>query len=353
MISFGASEAAAAPPSPPPRALLLVLLLLAGSCARGAAAGAFVLGGAASPWAIRSSPAGGGASAPLRPRCPPRAALPSAGGFFFFGGEGIPHEDACPYEYGECGGGDDDDLERARRSLEGLFAAGREEEGEGAEEEEKGSRVASAAERYRRQLELELLGRLASSDGAADELARLWAYSTTAENGRLLEAMSESCTPGMAAERRRLERMVRDHPRWAEPRARLAVLLFYKGLTDESYGEAVRAYRTQPYHFELVPILVMNCLRRGDLAQAVRWARKGLPTLRGTAKSRERRSRWVRAAVELVRAEIRREEQADERRRLRLEQRCGSRGPDPPSGGGGSEEPSSSTPSAAPSSVWQ
>jgi hypothetical protein len=336
MISFGASAAAALP-----RALLLLLLLLAGSCAGGAAAAAFVLrGGAAPPRAARARGA-----APPRPRCPPRTALPSAGGFFFFGGEGIPREDDGPYECGECGGGGDD-LERARRSLEGLFAAGR-------EEDEEPSRVASAAERYRRQLELELLGSLAASDGAADELARLWAYSTTAENGRLLEAMSESCTPGMAAERRRLERMVRDHPRWAEPRARLAVLLFYKGLTDDSYGEAVRAYRTQPYHFELVPILVMNCLRRGDLAQAVRWARRGLPTLRGTAKSRERRSRWVRAAVELVRSEIRREEQADERRRLRLEQRCGTRGPDPPSGGGGSEEPSSSTPSAAPSSVWQ
>lgn len=242
-------------------------------------------------------------------------------------------------------------VEMARRSLETVFAIQAPSD-EGVLHP-LGGLVASAAARYRRQLELELLRRLEDSDSPVNELVHLWTYATTAENGQILDEMSHVCSPGMLAERRQLETMIANHPDWVEPRVRLAVLLFYKGLTDESYGVAQVAFEKQPYHFELVPILVLNCLRRNDLAQAVRWARRGLPTLRGTTKSARRRSRWVEAAVEFVLDRIQLEKEAEERRQSSYR----SQRPDPSSGTpkNSSKEASSSAASSSTSSssVWQ
>jgi hypothetical protein len=177
----------------------------------------------------------------------------------------------------------------------------REEEAPPHLQEESVVQLTTAAQRYRSQLEIMLLESLEGSDDAVDELVHLWVHETTPHNAEVLEQMSNECSPGMKAEQAWLRQTIQKHPDWVEPQIRLATLLFYKGETQPSRQWAVRAFEKMPYHFEIVPLLVMICLRQSNVGEAIRWARRGLPTLRGTEASQRRRSAWVRKATDVVR----------------------------------------------------
>jgi hypothetical protein len=168
-------------------------------------------------------------------------------------------------------------------------------------QEESVVQLTTAAQRYRSQLEIMLLESLEESDDAVDELVHLWVHETTPHNAHVLENMSTECSPGMQAEQAWLRQTIKKHPTWVEPQIRLATLLFYKGETQPSRQWAVRAFEKMPYHFEIVPLLVMICLRQSHVGEAIRWARRGLPTLRGTDASQRRRAAWVQRATDFVR----------------------------------------------------
>jgi len=156
--------------------------------------------------------------------------------------------------------------------------------------------IMTSAGRARRELEMELLESLADSDGAVDELMHLWMYEHSPEEAARLREMESSCSDGLVEEEAALREMVERNPRWAEPKVRLAALLFFKGQTDNSYRAALEALQLKPFHFELSPLLVMLSLRQQDMGQALFWARQGLPSLRPNTSNR-RRKEWVERSL--------------------------------------------------------
>lgn len=204
-------------------------------------------------------------------------------------------------------------LDDARRFCERLLSRSTESaanDDEPYRDNDSGSFPLTSAALHRRHLEIQLLAHLEDCDDAVDELAHLWMYEVSAEHGMALQSMEESCSPGLVHELQILESMIQQHPHWVEPQIRLATLLFFKGRTSDSYRVALRAYQRKPYHFELVPLLVMLALRNQDLGLAVRWARRGLPPL-----SRPRhRIRWVHRAVQRAQADLKRDTAARRRR---------------------------------------
>ena len=189
----------------------------------------------------------------------------------------------------------------------------------------------TSAGRRRRQLEIGLLRQMCLDDGAAiytshdkqeeeslqsqqeesannmnahhyscvvDELVHLWMYEHGPEPAAQLEAMQEICTPGMALEEQQLRAMMDQYPTWAEPRARLAMLLFMKGISDEARDLALEALKLKPWHFDVYPLLITLSLRCQDMGQALYWARQSLPTYRpNSAGNRKRLKAWVDRAL--------------------------------------------------------
>jgi hypothetical protein len=142
--------------------------------------------------------------------------------------------------------------------------------------------------RHRRQLEIDLIASLADSDDALDELVHLWIY----ETGDLTAAariirMQETCSEGLISELQDLHSLTAQYPAWAEPRARLAAVLYYKGRLEESRVAALAAVKCKPWHFEAVQLLIMLALRQKDMGQALYWARRyALPNLRAIVGTR-------------------------------------------------------------------
>jgi hypothetical protein len=136
--------------------------------------------------------------------------------------------------------------------------------------------------RYRRQLEMDVLASLVDSDDGLDELVHLWMHETgSAQAAAALGSMQESCSHGLFSELDELQNLIAQYPAWAEPRVRLAAVLYFKGRLEESRGMAIAAIRCKPWHFEAVQLLIMLALRQDDMGQALYWARRyALPNLR-------------------------------------------------------------------------
>ncbi|KAL7561865.1 hypothetical protein ACA910_009698 [Epithemia clementina (nom. ined.)] len=242
----------------------------------------------------------------------------------------------------------ENDLERARYALENLMT--KHSDSSFDENVTGGSREMSrhdgeaphvlmtSAGRRRRQLEIELLRQLSVNDGAGedlvdhsfddgqgvsersdeemgyndddysdnaatassvvDELMHLWMYEHGPEPAAQLEAMQQTCTPGMALEEAQLRDMMDQYPTWAEPRARLAILLFMKGISDESRDFALEALKLKPWHFDVYPVLIMISLRNQNIGEALYWARQSLPTYRPNSVGNSKRTKaWVDRAL--------------------------------------------------------
>lgn len=162
-----------------------------------------------------------------------------------------------------------------------------------------GQDMLTATGRHRRLLEIELIKSLKKSEEGVNELMQLWMYENEHDMAHELEEMQNECSPGMVAEEKRLHEMIEEFPHWAEARARLALLLFFKGHNHESYDVAIQTLQIKPWHFEIYPLLVMISLREKQLGQALFWARRSLPPLR-EGKENRRRHEWIRIAVELA-----------------------------------------------------
>lgn len=169
----------------------------------------------------------------------------------------------------------------------------------------------TSAGRHRRLLEIDLLDSLEDSDEAVNELMHLWMHENTIEDAATLEAMETSCSDGLVEEEKALKAMVDRNPHWAEPRVRLATLLFFKGRTEESYRVALEARELKPWHFEICPLLIMLSLRQQDMGRALFWARLGLPSLKEEGPN-QRRKEWIKRSVELATEQLRQAERATE-----------------------------------------
>mmetsp|Transcript_3358 Transcript_3358/g.7016 ORF Transcript_3358/g.7016 Transcript_3358/m.7016 type:complete len:305 (-) Transcript_3358:387-1301(-) len=201
------------------------------------------------------------------------------------------------------------ELERTRAALEALLNMNGP-----LHEEHEALHILTSAGRHRRELEMELLRQLFEDDAsprsqetegggdingkAVDELMNLWIYEHDVESAIQLEAMQDSCSPGMVKEEAQLRQMCEKFPLWAEPRARLSILLFMRGISAEAYECALSALELKPWHFEVYPVLIMISLRHQDVGRALYWARQALPNYRPTEGNRRRRKAWVDRALD-------------------------------------------------------
>jgi hypothetical protein len=205
------------------------------------------------------------------------------------------------------------EVEQYRANLENLMRQQNElEDLQHGKEDPQLSSLTSTA-RHRRMLEIELMKNLKTSDDAINELMHLWMYENDASMAHELENMQDECSPGMRYEEGRLRQMIRQFPTWAEPRARLALLLFFQGRTHDSHDAALDTLCLKPWHFEIYPLLVLLSLRKGDFGQALSWARRALPPFRPDGPNK-RRNEWIRIAVELAQDQL---AQAETRSKVR------------------------------------
>lgn len=148
----------------------------------------------------------------------------------------------------------------------------------------------TTAGRRHREVEMDLLSLLLKDDAdnsAVNELMHLWMYEPhDSAAAKQLESMEESCSPGLFTEMQQLQAMMQKYPTWAEPKSRLATLLYFKGQTQQAYETCLETLRLKPWHFECMHLLVLLSLRMQDFGLALYWARQGLPPMR----YRQRRS---------------------------------------------------------------
>lgn len=199
-------------------------------------------------------------------------------------------------------------LDKARKEFETLFLNDDDDDDDTNDDETSGENLPSlllltSAGRHRRRLEMDLLESLQDSNDAVDELMHLWMYEPNcAEAAAALQAMEDECSEGLVVEQATLHDLMQAFPAWAEPRVRLATLLFFKGETQASYAMALEAIQMKPWHFEIYSLLVMLSLREQNIGQALYWARRGLPSIRyepdgETIQKNTRRKAWVAWAV--------------------------------------------------------
>lgn len=191
------------------------------------------------------------------------------------------------------------DVEQYRANLENLMQQQQELEDKTAQDEG----LLTTTGRHRRLLEIELMKSLRKSEDAVNELMHLWMYENDASMAQELEDMQDECSPGMVYEETRLRDMIAEFPSWAEPRARLALLLFFQGRTEDSHNMALETLVLKPWHFEVYPLLVLLSLRQDNFGQALAWARRSLPPYRENGKNK-RRNEWIRIAVDLAQDQL-------------------------------------------------
>jgi tetratricopeptide (TPR) repeat protein len=171
------------------------------------------------------------------------------------------------------------------------------------EEEEEPAVLLTASTERIKEMELNMLEYLQDSDAVIDPLVDLW----TRERPNAAEdliSMERYCSPGLVKEAAALRRIIDEYDAWVEPKSRLAVLLFTKGLYEEAEYWCQEVLRAKPWHFEVGQLLVVLYLRMGYYEQAILVARQySLPALNERTDHRRRRA-WVEAAMGAAREEL-------------------------------------------------
>jgi hypothetical protein len=165
----------------------------------------------------------------------------------------------------------------------------------------------TSSSRWRKLTEIQMLETLANSDDAIDELVALWMAERDEISAKRLKDMESICSPGLVHEEAALRCMIDDYGLgWPEPACRLAALLYFKGNSEESMMWADRVLMVKPWHFEVIHIQRLNCLRLNH-KMLWKYSRKALPPLNPFTNNKARH-RWVENAVKeahalLLRAE--------------------------------------------------
>jgi hypothetical protein len=194
------------------------------------------------------------------------------------------------------------DIDSARQLLESLFSEDSvSQQVFVPQSDEDMSIMLSSVSRRRREIEIQLLESLEDSDEAVEELMHLWIAERGDEYATKIMEMEKECSVGLLQEEVMLRRMIQEQPRWAEPVIRLATLLFYKGRTEESYQLAMHALYLKPWHIEVPQLLVLLALREQNMANAISWARRGLPAL---GRTNRRRKEWVTLSLKQAREQF-------------------------------------------------
>ena len=162
----------------------------------------------------------------------------------------------------------------------------------------------TSSSRRLRELEIELLASLSTSDAAIEELVHLWTTERDAAASACLLAMQSAaseCSDGLVLEEAALRLMSEHYPEWAEPYARLATLLLYQGRVAEAVTMAERTVDLKPWHFEALQLAVLLSQQQQQQQKqssnthqrAKRLARRALPKLSDSVA----RHVWVDRAV--------------------------------------------------------
>lgn len=151
----------------------------------------------------------------------------------------------------------------------------------------------TAGTKRSKEVELKLLEHLEKSDEVIDPLVDLWT-SERQDAAPVLRAMEESCSPGLKIEEAELRNMINCFGKeWAEPMARLALVLFTKRNYDEAEFWGRRALEVKPWHFEAGRLLVTVYLRQEKFAEALLAARKHMLPSFNSRTQNKRRKLWV------------------------------------------------------------
>lgn len=143
--------------------------------------------------------------------------------------------------------------------------------------------IMSGTRRRKVEQEMELIEALGSASDPSVAIGRLWklwfSERGSANQAKLLqvdELIGEGPPVWPQAERLAAE-LAEEHPDWAEPKNRLATLLYLSARYDESVDLCEQVLRLKPHHFGALSGIVMCHLKRGDLQSAASWAPRQLP----------------------------------------------------------------------------
>jgi hypothetical protein len=146
--------------------------------------------------------------------------------------------------------------------------------------------------------EIELLKSLANSDDAVYKLKELWLTEKEPYVNPMMLHRSTSQSLGYMS-KGQLQRQIRQHPKWTEPRMTLAQMYYKEQRTLLAFEQCLEVLELKPWHFEMNDLLVKLSLQRQNMGMALTWARLRLPELRKDRDKKEnwRRQAWVDRAV--------------------------------------------------------
>lgn len=160
----------------------------------------------------------------------------------------------------------------------------------------------TAVGRERRLKEISLLTTLSKSDDAISDLWALW----IAEKGPTAATLLLRSEQLMHVEsydeaESILWSIIRQYGiQWAEPINRLATLKYMQGSYEESKQLCEIVLSIKPWHFGVLRGIVLICTASNDASGARLWSEKCCPNFIG-----ERRSQWVRQAIEAATQRLR------------------------------------------------
>ena len=108
-----------------------------------------------------------------------------------------------------------------------------------------------------------------------------------------LLCLEQDCSIEHAAQT--LKQIVHDHPAWAEPHARLALLNLLQHNYEKAQDCVDACLALKPWHFEAQQLQLLLFLIKGDQVGAIQWARTRCLPPRSQPR---RRRRWIAAALE-------------------------------------------------------
>jgi tetratricopeptide (TPR) repeat protein len=161
------------------------------------------------------------------------------------------------------------------------------------ENEDDKPKTLTASSKRVKEMELQLLDHLEHTDESIDPLVDLWTLERE-DAAPILRRMEEQCSPGLLEEEAQLRNMIDYYgDEWAEPMARLALILFTKRQYQDAAILCQRALEVKPWHFEVGKLLVAIELRQQQFELALKTARHyTLPELNSRTANKRRRE-WV------------------------------------------------------------
>jgi len=196
------------------------------------------------------------------------------------------------------------DYENARKAFERSVSLPTSSSQEAQKQEGQPKVLLTASTERIKEMELSMLEHLQDSDAVIDPLVDLWTRERPSAAEELI-SMERYCSPGLVKEEAALRRIIDEYgDAWVEPKSRLAVLLFTKGLYEEAEYWCQEVLRAKPWQFEVGQLLVVLYLRMGYYERAILVARNySLPALNERTDNRRRRA-WVEAATSAAGEEL-------------------------------------------------